>query len=159
MRVGPLPSAWVHAWALDAGAAMRLASTHSVPMPFKVGKEFFERNLVMLTAFVEAARRGGDVFSWEGDGDPDELVVVMQYWRNLAEVRHDLVVGGAAPSMDPDAERFSQALRRAILDVLVVAGRMTADHADRLEATWPRLSAPADGDVTEDERHPRGATR
>ena len=157
--MGPLPSAWVHAWAIDAGAAMRAASSRSVPMPFKVGDEFFDRNRVMMMEWIDVAR-GGDVFMWEGDGDPDVLLTVMQYWRNLAEVRHDLIARGEAPPMAPDAERFTQALRRATLDALVVAGRMTPDHADRMEATWPRLtSAAADGDVAEDERDPSSAAR
>lgn len=159
MRVGPLPSAWVRAWAADASASMRHATSGSIRMPFTVGGEFFDRNRVMVMEWMEIAR-ADDVFAWEGEGDPDVLLTVVQYWRNLAEVRRDLIAAGAAPAMDAGAERFTQALRRATLDALVVAGRITAEHADRLEATWPRLSsAAADGDVPQDERDASGTTR
>lgn len=140
--MGPLPSAWVRAWALDAAASMRIASSGAVAMPFKVAGEFFDRNRVMMMEWVEVAREG-EVFTWEGEGEPDALLAVLQYWRNLAQVRHDLMVVGEAPAMDADAERFTQALRRAALDALVVAGRIDAGHALRMEASWPRLSAPA----------------
>jgi hypothetical protein len=67
--------------------------------------------------------------------------------------------------MHPDAERFTHAMRRATLDALVVAGRMTPAYVDRLEASWPVLSVPpapsaaGDGDVAQHERHARGAAR
>jgi hypothetical protein len=137
-------------------------------MPFKVGDDFFDRNRLMVMEWIELAGEG-DVFVWEGDGDPDVLLTVMQYWRNLAQVRHDLLERGEAPPMHPDAERFTHALRRAVFDALVVAGRMTADYADRMEATWPTLSAPrvraaaasaaGDGDVAQHERHAGGSAR
>ena len=158
IRVGPLPSAWVRAWAADAAAAMQAAASRAVPMPFAVGDEFFDRSRLMMMEWVDVAG-SGDVFTWEGEGDPDEQLAVLQYWRNLAQVRHDLIASGGAPPMDLDAERFTQALRRAMLDGLVVAGRITADHADRLEASWPKLSAAADGHVAQDERDPSRATR
>lgn len=137
---------------------MHAAASRAVPMPFAVGDEFFDRGRLMLMEWLDVAQRG-DVFTWEGQGNPDEQLAVVQYWRNLAQVRHDLIVSGGAPPMDLDAERFTQALRRAMLDGLVVAGRITADHADRLEASWPRLSAAADGDVAQDERDPSRTAR
>ena len=156
--MGPLPSAWVRAWAIDASESMRQASGGTVPMPFKVGHEFYDSSRLMVMEWMEVAR-AGEVFVWDGDGDPDVLLTAMQYWRNLAQVRHDLLATGDAPPMEADAERFTQALRRAMLDALVVEGRITAEHAERMEATWPRLSAAAEGDVAEDERDASGAAR
>lgn len=127
-------------------------------MPFAVGTDFFDRNRVMVMEWLDVAA-AGEVFTWEGEGEPDVLLTVMQYWRNLAELRHDLIAAGTAATMDADAERFTHALRRASLDALVAVGRITPDHADRMEATWPRLSAAADGDVAQHERDASGAAR
>lgn len=126
-------------------------------MPFRVGDEFFDRNRAMAIEWMELATES-ETFVWEGESDADWLLTVIQYWRNLSQVRHDLQRRGETYPMDADAERFAQALRRAILDALVAAGRLTADHADRLHATWPVLSGSAagDGDVPEYERHAGG---
>lgn len=158
VRVGPLPSKWVRAWAADASESMRQASSRAVSMPFKVGDDFFVSNRAMVIEWVEVAR-ADEEFVWDGEVDADVLLTTIQYWRNLAEVRHDLLARGEAPAMHPDAERFTHALRRALLDALVADGRITADHADRMDATWPKLSAAGDGDVAQHERDARGAAR
>ena len=160
ITIGPLPSAWVRKWAVDASESMRRVSIRSVPMPFAVGDDFFARNLALVGEWVAAADGADDgVFVWSGEDDADIVLNTVQYWRNLAQVRHDLVVRREAPAMDPDAERFTQAVRRALLDALVCAGRLTSDYADRLEASWPRLSAAGDGHVTQHERDASGAAR
>jgi hypothetical protein len=162
ITIGPLPSAWVRKWAVDASESMRRVSIRSVPMPFAVGDDFFARNLALVGEWMAAASESAThdaAFVWSGEDDADIVLNTVQYWRNLAQVRHDLVVRGEAPAMDPDAERFTQAVRRSMLDALVCAGRLTAEYAHRLEASWPRLSATGDRDVAQDERDASGAAR
>jgi hypothetical protein len=158
ITIGPLPSAWLRKWAVDASESMRRASLRAVPMPFAVGDDFFARNVALVGEWVAAAGTGS-VFVWSGEDDADLVLNTVQYWRNLAQVRHDLVVRGEVPAMDADAERFTQALRRALLDALVCAGRLTSDYAERLEASWPRLSVAGDRDVAQHERDASGAAR
>jgi hypothetical protein len=158
VTIGPLPSAWVRKWAADASESMRRASIRSVAMPFTVGNDFFARNLALAGEWLAVAGTG-DVFTWSGEDDADIVLNTVQYWRNLAQVRHDLVARREVPAMDEDAERFSQAVRRSLVDALVCAGRLTSDYADRLEASWPRLSAAGDGDVTQHERDASGTAR
>jgi hypothetical protein len=143
ITIGPLPAAWVRKWAADASESMRRVSIRSVPMPFAVGDDFFARNLALVGEWLSAAHESAAddaVFVWSGEDDADIVLNTVQYWRNLAQVRHDLIVRGEAPAMHPDAERFTQTVRRAMLDALVCVGRLTSDYADRLEASWPRLS-------------------
>lgn len=165
IAIGPLPAAWLRKWALDASESLRRASGRGVPMPFAVGDDFFARSQARVGEWLAAAG-DGDVFAWEGEEEPDVLLTTLQYWRNLSEVRHDLVVRGEVPAMDVDAERFTQAVQRAMLDGLVAVRRLTPDHAHRLEASWPRLSAAAattsaagDRDVAQHERDTSGAAR
>jgi hypothetical protein len=153
VHLGPLPSSWVHAWATDAAESLHVASSGTVPMPFRVGNDFFERNRHLVLEWLAVAAES-DVFEWEGDADPDVLLTMMQYWRNLAMVRREMLERGEAPPMHPDAERFMVSMRAALFDVLVRTGRMTEATAARMEAAWPRLSEElraGDGDVAQHE--------
>lgn len=142
VTIGPLPSRWVLAWALDAAAAMRDASESGHALPFRVGDEFFESTRRRAAVWVTTARET-ESFTWTGEIDPDELDGLVRYWHNLARVRRDLIDANRYTPMEPDAECFAIAVRTACVHALVAVGRMSPLTAQRTLGAWPKLSVPA----------------
>lgn len=136
--LGPLPSRCVLKWAADAIASMKAASTGAAQLPFHVGDEFFEGTRELVREWVALAREH-DVFEWHDEVDADQLLIRLQWWRNLVMVRSDLLEEGLIPPMDRDAARFALELRTAMLHTLVATGRMTEETAARTAAAWPAL--------------------